>query len=155
MKGTWGYGGEMRNIKPKADSVVCVIVYAWSWLSEALDHWDDWHQGKWGEIHFQASLTKGMRNAWFTQRCCFGKLLWGQFVGITTVQFRKPGGNAGMLRFPVAPCSDLSVPQVLIEASVAMATVWAERWTGCETRMLLINFLFKCFRNGLHYIAKS
>lgn len=44
-------------------------------------------------------------------------------MGITTVQFRKPGGNAGMLRFPVVPCSVLCVPQVLVEASVAMATV--------------------------------
>lgn len=57
--------------------------------------------------------------------------------------------------FPVAPCSVLSAPQVLIEASVAMATVWAKRWTGCETRMLLTNFIFKCFGNGLHYTVKS
>lgn len=57
--------------------------------------------------------------------------------------------------FPVAPCSVLSAPQVLVEASVAMATVWAECWTGCERRMLLINFIFKCFGNGLHYTVKS
>lgn len=38
MKGTWGYGGEMSNNKPEANSIVCVLVYAWSWLSEALDH---------------------------------------------------------------------------------------------------------------------